>query len=53
VHDANTRDTEAGLHVADLPTAAFGAGVRVLSTFFWPQADRWEGQDFAVAVNAR
>jgi glucoamylase len=53
VHDANTRDTEAGLHVADLPTAAFGAGVRVLFTFFWPQADRWEGQDFAVAVNAR
>lgn len=47
VLDTETRDTGLGLHVADLTP---GPGSRLAFTFFWPQADRWEGRDFEVAV---
>ncbi|MDH4064319.1 MAG: glycoside hydrolase family 15 protein, partial [Acidobacteriota bacterium] len=52
VHDVQTRDTGTGMHVADLPTAALVAGDQVQFTFFWPRANRWEGQDFSVAVTS-
>ena len=47
VLDTPTRDTGLGLHVADLPPAA---GARMVFTFYWPQAGRWEGRDFDLAV---
>ncbi len=47
-HDLATRDTGLGIHVADLPTAQMDPGDNVLFTFFWPQAQRWEGADFSV-----
>ncbi|MCC7242612.1 MAG: hypothetical protein IT180_11855 [Acidobacteria bacterium] len=50
VHDTSSRDTGAGVYVADLPTAAVPAGGRIEFTFFWPEAARWEGRDFWVAV---
>ena len=49
VTDAEARDTGFGVWVADLPTADLPAGATVLLTFRWAP-DRWEGQDFAVAV---
>jgi glucoamylase len=49
------RDTEAtenvfGIHVADLPVEALGAGAAVDFTFFWPEAGRWENVDFSVRI---
>ena len=49
-HDAPTRDTGLGVHVADLPTRGLAASARVLFTFYWPDAGRWEGTDFAVTL---
>jgi glucoamylase len=50
VHDTATRDTTLGVHVVDLPTTHVRAGVRVDFTFYWPEANRWEGVDFMVCV---
>jgi glucoamylase len=52
-HDAATRDTGLGVHVADLPVNACTEGTRVTFTFYWPDADCWQGADYAVAVGAR
>jgi len=50
VHDTQTRDTGLGVYVADLPTEGLAARAKVVFTFYWPQADRWEGADFVVQV---
>lgn len=50
--DRATRDTGVGLHFVDLPTAELAAGVVLDFTFYWPDAARWEGQDFTVTVAA-
>ncbi len=52
VEDTRTWDTGLGVHVADLPTDALPPGARAVFTFFWPEADRWEGIDFAVTIDA-
>lgn len=48
--DLATRQTTLGIHLADLPTGNLAVGGRVMFTFYWPQANRWEGCDFGVAV---
>jgi glucoamylase len=48
VHDTATRDTTLGIHVADLQTHDLSIGDRVDLTFYWPEADRWEGTNFGV-----
>ena len=50
VHDIRTRDTTLGVHVVDLETLGLRIGDRVDLTFYWPEADRWEGTDFVVCV---
>jgi glucoamylase len=45
-----TCDTTLDVHVADLDTAALARGRAVSFTFYWPEADRWEGIDFIVRV---
>ncbi len=45
-----THDTGLGVHLADLPTHELPAGSTVVFTFRWPEADRWEGTNFAVEV---
>jgi glucoamylase len=50
VHDTATRDTTLGVQVADVPTTRVPAGGMVLLTFYWPDANRWEGTDFVVLV---
>ncbi len=50
MQDTKTRDTGLGIHIADLPTDKLPPGAQVLFTFFWPDADRWEGVDFAVTI---
>lgn len=49
--DADTTDSGLGVHYADLPTASLPLGTRLCFTFFWPEADHWEGQDFHVDVS--
>ena len=39
-----------GMHWADLPTAPLPPGTRVVFTFHWTVANRWEGRDFSTAV---
>jgi glucoamylase len=51
-HDTPTRDTGLGAHYADLATGALPAGSALRFTFYWPEADRWEGEDFALEVEA-
>jgi glucoamylase len=50
VHDTATHDTTLGVHTVDLPTARLRRGDRVDLTFYWPDANRWEGTDFFVCV---
>lgn len=48
--DTDTRDTGLGLHVVDLPTSRVPAGTTIRFTFYWPEARRWEGTDFATRI---
>jgi len=50
IHDSPTTDTGLGLHHFDVPTGQLAVGSEVNFTFFWPEAERWEGQDFRVTV---
>ena len=47
--DTVTRDTGSGMQVADLPVPKSGEGP-IVFTFFWTEAQHWEGKDFTVAV---
>ena len=49
-HDAPTRDTGLGVHVADLPADMLPAGASVCFTFFWSEAGKWEGVNFCLTV---
>jgi glucoamylase len=51
VHDTSTRDTTLGVHVCDLETSGLRGGDRIHFTFYWPEADRWEGVDFLVCID--
>ncbi len=44
--DLDSTPTPIGIHVAEL--APLDEGQRYDFTFYWPQADRWEGRDFSV-----
>jgi glucoamylase len=48
--DQDTVDSGIGLHVADLDIAGLPPGSRVIFTFRWKEAQRWEGRDYAVVV---
>ncbi|MCB8987267.1 MAG: glucan 1,4-alpha-glucosidase [Ardenticatenaceae bacterium] len=52
-HDINTVDTGLGLYIANLPTSGDAAGQRIQFTFYWPESERWEGQDFTVIINEK
>jgi glucoamylase len=52
-HDAHTRDTGLGEFFVDLPTDTLPPGAEIVFTFRWPEADRWEGVDFRIAVGDR
>ena len=48
--NSSTRDTGLGIHVVDLPTGQLPSGKEVVFTFFWSEANDWEGTDFRVRV---
>ena len=49
--DAKTVDTGLGVHYVDLPTTKLSLGTNIVFTFYWPEADKWEGVDFQVAIS--
>jgi glucoamylase len=48
--DTSTRPTGLGIHTADLPTNKLPGGREILFTFYWLQAQRWEGTNFSMVV---
>ncbi|HXD76247.1 MAG TPA: glucan 1,4-alpha-glucosidase [Puia sp.] len=50
VRDTATKDSDLGIHYADLPTTALQEGDQVLFTFYWPRAEHWENRDYRVKV---
>jgi glucoamylase len=50
VHDTSTWDTTLGVYVCDLETSPLRGGDRIHFTFYWPEADRWEGMDYLVCI---
>jgi glucoamylase len=50
VQDTGTRDTDLGVHVADLANSELSPGTQLQFTFFWPEVERWEGVNFTVEV---
>jgi len=50
-HDDDTREIGFGIHFVDLPTQNAEPSVRIRFTFYWHDAERWEGKDFAVVID--
>jgi glucoamylase len=51
VQDTTTHAVGLGIHIADLTTAGLTAEAQIRFTFYWPEADRWEGADFSVRID--
>jgi glucoamylase len=49
-HDVTAKDTDLGVHIADLPTGSLSAGTTLTFTLFWIEKNRWEGMDYEVRV---
>jgi glucoamylase len=50
-HDTTTTRNGFGINLADLPTMKADEGKHLRFTFYWLEAERWEGTDFEVAVD--
>jgi glucoamylase len=50
--DDDTRQIGFGIHLFDLPTQHLPAGTHIRFTFYWHEAKRWEGMDFAVSIGS-
>ncbi|TMI15389.1 hypothetical protein E6H33_06515 [Candidatus Bathyarchaeota archaeon] len=50
--NSKTTDTGLGIHYVDLPTSGPSPASNILFTFFWPDANKWEGTNFQVTVEA-
>ncbi len=50
VQDTETIDTGLGMYAADLPSSKLPQGSQIIFTFFWPEAQKWEGTNFSVVV---
>jgi glucoamylase len=50
--DSRTDDTGLGIHIVDLSTTRLPPGSGVRFTFYWLEAEHWEGTDFEVSVGA-
>jgi glucoamylase len=51
--DSKTIDTGLGIHYVDLPTSGLSPDSNIFFTFFWRDANKWEGTDFQVTLGAR
>jgi glucoamylase len=50
VRDSPTHTPGMDIHIADLSTQDLPAGAMIDFTFYWPEANHWEGQNFVVQV---
>lgn len=50
IQDASSHDVGLGIHIADLAISGLPDGKQIRFTFYWPDADHWEGANFAVRV---
>lgn len=50
-HDQKTHDTGLDIQLADLPTKPLPEGTQIKFTFFWNEAQRWEGVNYLVTVS--
>lgn len=48
--DTETSQNGFGIHVAELSCEYLPEGGSVAFTFYWPDTDHWEGEDFSVSV---
>jgi len=48
--DVKAKDTGLGIYVADLSTQKIPDKKDIKFTFYWPDVDHWEGEDFSVRV---
>ncbi len=48
--DSNSAESGWNLQHVDLPTEALPAGRQIIFTFYWKNAERWEGRDYQVTV---
>jgi glucoamylase len=48
--DTPTADTGLGIYVADLPANSLRSAAEIVFTLFWLRDQRWEGEDYSVAV---
>jgi glucoamylase len=48
--DSNAGSTGLGTYICDLPTQALTAGSVMRFTFFWTQQNKWQGENFEVAM---
>lgn len=51
-HDDDTRQIGFGIHLFDVPTQHLPPGAHIRFTFYWHEAERWEGMDFAATVGS-
>jgi len=51
-NDDTARDTGLNIHCTDIATQSLKEGSQIVFTIYWPEADRWEGTDFAVHVDS-
>jgi glucoamylase len=52
IHDVTAREAVLGMHIADLDTKTLADGRDVKFTLYWPDAEHWQGEDFAVRVGS-
>ena len=50
IRENRTRDTGLGIHIADLETDDMETQETIELTFYWSDADRWEGRNFSMTV---
>ena len=51
IYDTSTKDTDLGMHLADIPTKDLPPGRKIQFTFHWREVDKWENVDFVVRVD--
>jgi len=51
VRDSDTRDTNLGVYIVDLPITGLAAGESVQFTFYWLEQQTWEGRDYQIQLS--
>ncbi|MEO8855115.1 MAG: hypothetical protein ABI359_15130 [Ginsengibacter sp.] len=52
VHDLKAGQQILGIHFADLPTKSLAEGKQIKFTFYWYEADGWEGTDSEIQISS-